>query len=431
MNPETRFSGHWIVATPGTGKTNLLLHMVASDLKKDASVIIMDSKGELTQPVRELALGDRLIVVDPDKPFAINPFDVTKSEHVVSQLGYMLSGLLETNITAKQRTFFETIVAALLSFPNPSLPLLWDIVSKGPKAYKGQINQLPEDMQSFFWYEWDTYSDTTREMQWRLRGLLGKKLIKAMLSAPKTKFDIGKAMDQGKVVVIDNSQAKCTAEGCGFIGRLFVAQIWSAGTARALISDHLKKPTYVYIDEAHLVIKKDQKIAAIIDELRSQKIGLILAHQKVRGQIDDINVLSSLENCAIKMVNVGAGERDYFSKLLGIPPERMKDLPRGHFATDIRWEGASIKKVPKAVLPYRTMTEQEKKTHQERMNTLYGYTPKPRGGSSSDNESSVRGEGKPAMTQSTRQSNSAQNVSKGADPHTGDHTDPASKWGDS
>jgi hypothetical protein len=430
MNPETRFSGHWIVAAQGSGKTNLLLHMLASDLKKDASIIIMDSKGELTGAIRNLAFGDRLIVVDPDNPFAINPFDVTKSDHVISQLGYMLSGLLETNITAKQRTFFETIVEALLYFPNPSLPLLWDIISRGPKAYRDHINQLPEDMQSFFWYEWDTYSDTTREMQWRLRGLLNKKLIKAMLSAPKTKFHIGKAMDQGKVVVIDNSQAKCTAEGCGFIGRLFVAQIWSAGTARALMPEHLKKPTYVYIDEAHLVIKKDQKVAAIIDELRSQKIALILAHQKLRGQIDDINVQSSLENCAIKMVNVGPGERDYFSKLLGIPPERMTDLPRGHFATHIRWEGPSIKKVTKAVLPFRTMTEQEKRTHEERMNALYGHTP----GSPDPRESGAQRDpqNKSNAPRPTLSSASKPSVSRAAaDPHTGDHTEPSSKWGDS
>ena len=76
-------------------------------------------------------------------------------------------------------------------------------------------------------------------------------------------------------------------------------------------------------------------------------------------------------------MNVGAGERDYFSKLLGIPPERMKDLPRGHFATDIRWEGTSIERVPKAQLPYRTMSDAEQRAHQERINVLYGYVPPP------------------------------------------------------
>ncbi|ANV99325.1 hypothetical protein [Bradyrhizobium icense] len=114
------------------------------------------------------------------------------------------------------------------------------------------------------------------------------------------------------------------------------------------------------------------KIAAIIDELRSQKIGLVLAHQKLRGQIEDTNVISSLENCAIKMVNVGMGEVDYFSKLLDIPVDRMKNLPRGHFATDIRWEGTSIMSVPKAKLPFRMMTADEERALQLRMKKLYG-----------------------------------------------------------
>jgi hypothetical protein len=43
---EPRFEGHWIVAQSGTGKTNLLLHMVFKDLKNPrACVILMDSKG--------------------------------------------------------------------------------------------------------------------------------------------------------------------------------------------------------------------------------------------------------------------------------------------------------------------------------------------------------------------------------------------------
>ncbi len=371
MNPETRFSSMWVVAQQGSGKTNLLTHMIGEDLKKDCSIIVMDSKGELTNAIRKLALGDRLIVLDPGVPFAINPFDVTKNDDVVSHLGYMLGGLLETNITPKQRTFFETVVQALLSFPDPTILLLWDVLTKGPRAYAERINTLSEDTQNFFFREWENYNDTSKEMQWRLRGLINKPILRTMFSAPKTRFHIGRAMDEGKVVVIDNSQAKCTPEGCGFLGRLFVAQIWTAGTARQLIPDDRKKPTYVYIDEAHVVIKKDQKIAAIIDELRSQKVGLILSHQRL-GQIDDANVRGALENCAIKMVSVGKGEVEYFSKLLDIPRERMTSLKLGQFATDIRWEGTSITAAPKAHLPFRNMTLDEERALQARMKRLYG-----------------------------------------------------------
>ncbi|MGY3406131.1 hypothetical protein ACVWZV_002244 [Bradyrhizobium sp. GM5.1] len=128
---DTRCSGQWIVAGHGLGKTNLLTHMIGEDLQHGHSIIVMDSKGQLTAAFRDLNLGERLIVIDPEEvTFAINPFDTTRSDNVISQLGYMLGGLLETNITSKQRTFFDTLVSALLYFPNPTLPLLWDIISQ-------------------------------------------------------------------------------------------------------------------------------------------------------------------------------------------------------------------------------------------------------------------------------------------------------------
>src|SRR6202451_4259648 len=97
VNPETIFSGHWIVAQQGMGKTNLLLHMLSSDLKQNASIIIMDSKGELTRPIRKLSLGERLIVLDPKQPFGINPLDASTPDltHTIEQLLYIFGVLLD------------------------------------------------------------------------------------------------------------------------------------------------------------------------------------------------------------------------------------------------------------------------------------------------------------------------------------------------
>ena len=156
-------------------------------------------------------------------------------------------------------------------------------------------------------------------------------------------------MDTGKVLVIDNSEAKLHKDGSAFLGRYFIAQIWGAATARSGRPQHQKKPVYVYIDEADTVI--DSTVAEIIDRCRSQNIALILAHQRVRGQIDDTNVLAALENCAIKMVNVKA-EAPYFAKLMDIPEERIKSLDQGCFATEMRGHPPSIIQVPKASVPF-------------------------------------------------------------------------------
>ncbi len=47
---EQRFSGHWIIAPSGRGKTTLLHKLFLEDIGREASVIVMDSKGDLSIP---------------------------------------------------------------------------------------------------------------------------------------------------------------------------------------------------------------------------------------------------------------------------------------------------------------------------------------------------------------------------------------------
>jgi hypothetical protein len=210
-----------------------------------------------------------------------------------------------------------------------------------------------------------------------MRLLLENDLIQRMFGATETRFRISEAMDGGSVVIINNSIANLHEDGSAFIGRFFVAQIWSAAVARQARPHAQKKPVFVYLDEAHRII--DSKVAQIIDECRSQNIALILAHQR-KGQIDDTNILSALETCAIKMANVGAAETPYFSKLLHVPEERM-ELKKFHFATHIREEGSSITYSPPEPFPFPNMTQDQQIHFRERMHLMYGmktHEPPPR-----------------------------------------------------
>jgi ABC-type cobalamin/Fe3+-siderophores transport system ATPase subunit len=52
ISQETHFSGHWIVAPPGRGKSTLLHTMFLEDIKRNASIILMDSKGDLINQLK-------------------------------------------------------------------------------------------------------------------------------------------------------------------------------------------------------------------------------------------------------------------------------------------------------------------------------------------------------------------------------------------
>jgi hypothetical protein len=383
---ETRFSGHWIIAPPGRGKTTLLHSMVLEDIPRNASIILMDSKGDLIDPIRNLkSVRDRLVLIEPNAefPLALNPLDLPHSTltQVVDNLEYVFSALLEAKMTALQQTLFRSVLRALtIGFHRPTLEIFRSIITNGYKQYARSIEKLPQDLQDFFYNEFDskTYISTREQLTWRLRLLLENETIRTMFNAPETKLDLGKEMDQGKIIIINNSKAVLGAQGAEFFGRYFIAQVLAAAQFRSDRKASAKKPVFFYIDECHNVIARDEKISTILDECRSQKIALILAHQRTQ-QITSSNVLDALKNCAIRFAN-SDDEADTLSKSLRTDTEFLRSLTVGTFAAFIRdfTPHALALKIPytdMSALPQ--MTAQEQRKIRDQMRRDYSFEQKP------------------------------------------------------
>ena len=366
---EQRFSGHWIVAPPGRGKTTLLHSLFLNDLNRPAAIIVMDSKGDLINPLRNLkAVADRLVVIEPDEdhPLALNPLDIPQANvaHTISLLEYVFTALLEAAPTALQSTLFRYLLPAIIqTIPNPTLMTFRDIVENGFAGYAADFSKLKPLDRQFFEKQFNSkqYTDTRHQLIWRLDYLMTNPLMRAMFEAPKTKIDIGKEMDAGKVILINNSKERLSDEGAEFFGRFFVALILSAAQQRSSRRADDKLPCFCYIDECQNVIRSDEKIATILDECRSQKIGMILAHQRTT-QITSKNVLSALSNCAIRMANSDDEAKELADKLR-TTPEALRSLKRGTFATFVR------DLTPSAVMldvPYNDLSQMEQLSREER-----------------------------------------------------------------
>ena len=197
--------------------------------------------------------------------------------------------------------------------------------------------------------------------------------MRAMLTAAKTRFHIGDAMDTGKIVVINNSKAKLGDQGAEFFGRFFIAQVLAAAQQRSTRRSTEKPPVYFYIDECQNVIARDEKIPTILDECRSQNIALIMAHQRTR-QIASENVLDALSNCAIRFANSDEEARQLAPRLRATP-EFLQSLRRGQFAAFVRDE--ITKAIPVSVnrvdfQQHECITPAQSKLLQERMRRDYG-----------------------------------------------------------
>jgi hypothetical protein len=381
---EQRFAGHWVIAPPGRGKTTLLLAMLMEDFKKDAAIIVMDSKGDLIAPIRDLkALEDRYIIIDPDPehPVAINPLDIPKTDIslAVANLEYIFSSLLESKMTPLQTVLFRSVLRALITaFPNPTLETFRDLISNGFGKYEEYIQKLPQDLQDFFYNEFNTkvYEDRKREIVWRLRLLLENDTVRSMMLAVRTRFDIGAAMDAGKVIIINNSKAVLGDQGAEFFGRFFIAQVLAAAQARSNRRPEDKKPVYFYIDECQNVIARDERTPTILDECRSQKVALILAHQRTE-QITSPNVLSALANCGVRYANSDDEARNLAPRLR-TTVDFLQSLDRGEFAAyvrDMTKQAISIAVTPVDFDSVEKLSSAARGAMTERMRAQYGVPP--------------------------------------------------------
>jgi hypothetical protein len=176
------------------------------------------------------------------------------------------------------------------------------------------------------------YSETKQEVLQRLRLLVSNHYLKQIFTAPTSNTNFFELLDSGKTIIIDNSKDELGENGAEFFGRFFIALVWMAAVSRSKLRPDQKISVYFYIDECHTVIKRDTKITTILDECRSQKIALILAHQRI-AQIE-APVLDALSNCAIRIAN-SDDDAEALAKRFRVDAPALR-LPVGSFACFVR-----------------------------------------------------------------------------------------------
>ena len=155
----------------------------------------------------------------------------------VSLIEYIMAGLLDAKFTALQSTLFRNVVPAIIeAHPEPDARYLQASDGEGLPPSSRQAQSV---MRGNFSKNRDTgfhsktYDSTRKEVVWRLDYLLTNPVLRSMFSATHTKLDMGKEMDAGKVIIINNSKAILGDEGAEFFGRFFIALIARAAQQRA------------------------------------------------------------------------------------------------------------------------------------------------------------------------------------------------------
>ncbi len=361
----SRFEHHWILAGSGHGKSQTLQFLVSHDLEKvargEASVVVIDSQGDLIRNIAGLKLfaegqplSGRLILIDPSDiefPVALNLFDASMERinkyspldrerlmnGVLELYDFVLGSLLSAELTQKQSIIFRFITRLMLEIPGATIQTFRELMEpKGYDKYLPYIARLEGTPRAFFETEFNSkqFEDTKRQVVRRLWGILENQTFERMFSHPKNKLDLFSEMNAGKVILINTAKDLLKQNGTEIFGRFFIALIAQVAQERATLPSHARMPTYVYIDECAEYL--DANVSLIIETARKQNIGMVLAHQYL-GQMSQKLQESLSTNTSIKFVG-GVSDKDArsLSNMMRCSPEFIYDQPKGHFAASVR-----------------------------------------------------------------------------------------------
>jgi hypothetical protein len=377
----TRFEHHWIVAGSGHGKTQTLQYLIAQDLVRvaagEASVIVIDSQGDLIKTISSLKLfsaggplAGKLCLIDPtdiEYPVALNLFDVGMDRiksysaldrervlnGVIELYDFVLSSLLSAELTQKQGIVFRYITRLMLHIPDANIQTLRQLMEPGAsEKFKPHIGKLTGTARAFFENEFNSkqFEDTKRQVIRRLYGILENQTFERMFSHPRNKLNLFGEMNAGKVILINTAKDLLKQNGTEIFGRFFIALIAQAALERATLPSEKRLPTFVYVDECQDYL--DNNVALILEQARKFKVGMILAHQYV-GQLSSKLQESFAANTSIKFAG-GVSDKDarQLSHMLRTTPEFIERQPRGSFAAFIRnsTDGAVALRAPFGLL---------------------------------------------------------------------------------
>ena len=301
-----------IIGATGTGKSTLLLSMIAQDMKLGNGLSVLDPHGDLIEAILAYVPKERIndiLLVDPadgDYPVAFN---------ILSAHSEIEKDILSSDLVAAFRRLstswgdqMNSVLAnAILAFLESSqggtlIDLRRFLVEKSFR--ENHLKTVADPHVVYYWqHEYPLLkSNSIGSILTRLDTFLRPKLIRNMV-AQKKGLDFENILDTKKILLVKLSQGLIGAENSFLLGTFFVSKMYQAAMARQAKSKDARNDFFLYIDEFQNFITPS--MSHILSGARKYHLGLVLAHQ-------DMQQLQKYDTELASSVVVNAGTRICF-----------------------------------------------------------------------------------------------------------------------
>lgn len=346
IKTEDRLRHIYSLGGTGTGKSELMGHVILEDIKMGNGVCVVDPHGEL---VDNLMLRmppdvlDRVILFSPsmsDFPLGLNmletdPRKPTEKTLVIDMMFSIWDKLYDLKATGGPmfEQYMKNAMRLVMSHPESGSTLMEIgkvLTDEDFRTFK--LAMCDEQEVVDFWEKNATQAGGEASLENMVPYITSKlapfttnDFLRPMIGQQKSAINFRNAMDNKKILLL-KLEKSLIGEGSSYLlGMVIIGSILRAGMGRAdglrvnedgtteEILATERTPFFVYIDEMQNFLF--DAIPQALEEIRKYKLGFYLAHQFVKQVINkgDERIKDSImNNCANKFIyRIGAEDAKY------------------------------------------------------------------------------------------------------------------------
>lgn len=335
LSPDQRVRHIYAIGASGTGKSTLLLSMIAQDIAAGSGFAVLDPHGDLVEDILARIPSGRagdVILFDPaDEAFPIG-FNILSAHSelertlLASDLVAVFRRLSTTFGDVMVNVLGNAVLAFLESSEGGTLIDLRDFLID--PAFRAKVLRTVKDREviSYWQREFPLLKGVPHApVLTRLNTFLRPKLVRRMVAQKTDRLDFRRIIDSRTIFLAKLSQGAIGEENAHLLGSLLVSKVSQAAMSRQNIEHAKREPYVLYIDEFHHFVTPS--IASILSGARKYGLGLVLAHQEsrqLRSKSEDV-ASAVLANAATRVV-FRVGEHDAKSLAEGFSFFEPKDL---------------------------------------------------------------------------------------------------------
>ncbi len=252
---------------------------------------LLDPHGDLIDTVLEHIpqhrINDVILfdVADSDFPIGFNLLQADNEDEknrIASGVVATFYKLFEHSWGPRLEYILRNVVLSIIDYPNATIMHILRVLID--KNFREEVvNHIQDEVVKKFWTnEFDKRNDRQREeaigpITNKIGQFLSSRVVRNIFGQPRTKLNIRKVMDEGKILLVNLSKGKIGEDNSTMIGSLLTTKIQIDAMSRADIPMHERKDFYLYIDEFQNFATKS--FATILSEARKYKLSLIVANQ--------------------------------------------------------------------------------------------------------------------------------------------------------